>query len=112
MDFMKRKFVFAIPFMIIAFVFLGGLAVMLLWNAILPAVLGISVITFWQAVGILALSKILFGGFRGGPWGGRRGGPPHWKNQWVNMSDEEKEKMREELIKRKEEWRNKFRGEA
>jgi len=109
---MKRKFVFAIPVMIIAFVFLGGLAVMLLWNAILPAVLGISVITFWQAIGILVLSKILFGGFRGGPWGGRRGGPPHWKNQWVNMSDEEKEKMKEEMMKRKEEWRNKFRGEA
>jgi hypothetical protein len=109
---MKRKFVFAIPVMIIAFVFLGGLAVMLLWNAILPAVLGISVITFWQAIGILVLSKILFGGFRGGPWGGRRGGPLHWKNQWVNMSDEEKEKMKEEMMKRKEEWKSRFRGEA
>ena len=93
---MKRKFVFAIPFLIIAFVFLGGLAVMLLWNAILPAVLGVSVITFWQALGILALSKILFGGFRGG-WGGRR--RQHWKqhmeNKWSSMSPEEKEKFQQ-----------------
>lgn len=106
---MKRRFVFAIPFFFAAFIFLGGWAVMLLWNAILPAVLGVAAITYWQAIGILALSKILFGGFRGGsPWGGRRGGPP-WKNHWVNMTDEEKAKMKEEMIKRKEEWRNKFR---
>ena len=108
---MKRRFVFAIPVIMLAFVFLGGLAVMLLWNTILPAVLGVTVVTYWQAIGILALSRLLFGGFKGGPpWGGRRGGPP-WKNQWVNMTDEEKTKLKEEMIKRKEEWRNKFRGE-
>jgi len=73
---MKRRFVFAIPFMVLAFVLLGGLAVMLLWNAILPTVLGVSVLNIWQAIGILALSRLLFGGFGGGPWRGRRGGPP------------------------------------
>ena len=110
---MKRRFVFAFPFIMLAFVFIGGLAVMLLWNAILPTVLGVSALTYWQAIGILALSRLLFGGFhRGGPWGGRRGGPPHWKNQWVNMSDEEKAKLKEEMMARKEAWRNKFRGEA
>jgi hypothetical protein len=109
---MKRRFVFAIPFFVMGFVFLAGLAVMLIWNAILPAVLGVTVITYWQAIGILVLSRILFGGFRGGPWGGRRGGPPHWKNQWVNMSDEEKAKLKEEMIARKEAWRNRFRGEV
>jgi hypothetical protein len=109
---MKRKFVFAIPVIILAFIFLGGLAVKLLWNAILPVVLGVAAVTFWQAVGILVLSRLLFGGFRGGPWGGRRGGPPHWKNQWVNMSEEEKLRMKDEMLKRKEEWRNRFRGEA
>ena len=109
---MKRRFLFAIPVMVLAFVLLGGLAVMLLWNAILPAVLGVSVLNIWQAIGILALSRLLFGGFGGGPWRGRRGGPPHWKNQWVNMTDEEKEKLKEEMIARKEAWRNKFRGDA
>jgi len=39
--------------------------VMSLWNAILPAVIGVKLISFWQALGILVLSKILFGGFGG-----------------------------------------------
>lgn len=37
-------------------------AVMLLWNWLMPLIFGIIVITFWQALGLLALSKILFGG--------------------------------------------------
>ena len=40
--------------------------VMYLWNAILPEVVGVTPITYWQAFGILILSKILFGGF--GSW--------------------------------------------
>ena len=83
-----------------AAVFLMGLIVMNLWNAILPAVIHVSAITFWQAVGILLLSKILFGGFRGG-WGGGRG--RQWKermnNKWQQMTPEEKDRF-------KQEWRN------
>lgn len=83
------------------FVLVGGtlmsLAVMLLWNALLPSILGVTTITFWQAVGILALSRLLFGG-RGG--GGRHRGRKgrkreHWMKRWSNMSPEEREKMRE-----------------
>ena len=71
------------------FVFSG--VVMLLWNNILPAVLHVGMITFWQAMGILVLSKLLFGGMRG-----RRGmGGGHWKKrmfgQWQEMTAEEKE---------------------
>ena len=55
--------------------FLFSLAVMYLWNLVLPGVIHVSAINFWQALGILVLSKILFGGFRGG-WGGRS---RHWK---------------------------------
>lgn len=40
------------------------LAVMLLWNWLMPLIFGLTTITFLQALGILALSKILFGGFR------------------------------------------------
>ncbi len=67
---MKNKFWFRKIAMFLLFVplalFAFGSVVMLLWNAILPAVLHVSSITFWQALGILLLSKILFGGFRGG----------------------------------------------
>ena len=43
--------------------------VMQLWNHLLPEIAGVRTITFWQALGLLILSKILFGGFRrpGGP---------------------------------------------
>jgi Ca2+/H+ antiporter, TMEM165/GDT1 family len=75
--------------------------VMGLWNAILPVVLGVKVITFWQALGILVLSKILFGGFgRGGGHFARR---HEWKAQmkekWGSMTQEEREKF-------KAEWKN------
>ena len=43
--------------------------------AMAPAVSGLRLITFWQAIGILILSKILFGGFRGRP-----GYRAHWEN--------------------------------
>lgn len=78
--------------------------VMLLWNNILSTVLHISVISFPQAIGILVLSKILFGGFHGKCGGGYR---QHWKNEmkekWQHMSPEEREKM-------KMEWRNRCHG--
>ncbi len=83
-------------FIFIAAVLVFGLVVMGLWNAILPAVLGVKTITFTQALGILVLSKILFGGFGGG--GRRWRGSPAWKEKmkqrWDNMTAEEREKFK------------------
>jgi hypothetical protein len=45
------------------FAFIGGEIVMQLWNWLLPQLFGIRQITFWQALGILTLCRILFGGF-------------------------------------------------
>lgn len=74
-----------------------GLLVMGLWNAILPAVLGVKAITFWQALGILVLSKILFGGFgRGGGWGRRMEFKEKLKQKWAGMTPEEREKFKTE----------------
>jgi hypothetical protein len=87
-----------IPIAIAAGVFIFGSVVMLLWNALLPAVLGVSTITFWQAIGILVLSKILFGGFSGGHGHHRS----HFHNhhnmhgKWMNLTPEEREKMKSE----------------
>jgi len=51
--------------------------VMNLWNWLVPAIFGWQSVNFWQALGLLLLSRILFGGFRGGPRpshaSGRRG---------------------------------------
>jgi len=93
---------------IVMMVFFGILAVlafgwivMSLWNAILPDVLHVSQITFLQALGILILSKILFGGFRGrGGWGGGPGSH-RWRQKMQekmsSMSPEEREKYTQYL---------------
>jgi hypothetical protein len=68
--------------------------VMSLWNWLMPTLFAWHRITFWQALGILVLSKILFGGFRGGPhrdWNWRR----RMRERWDQMTPEEREKFRE-----------------
>ena len=75
--------------------------VMMLWNAILPDVLGVTTITYWQALGIFVLSKILFGGFKGGPSRHRKF-RNKFGNKFTNMTDEEKATF-------KEEWKEKCR---
>src|SRR5688500_11272337 len=71
--------------------------VMSLWNAVLVPVVNVSSVSFWQAAGILLLSKILFSGFKGGGSFGRR---HQWnqemKDKWQNMTPDEKEKMKQE----------------
>ena len=109
MKHMKRGFSFGkvLMFLLIgaAALLLFGLLVMNLWNAILPAVLHAGTISFWQALGILLLSKILFGGFHGGWRGGRR---HQWKEKmnekWMNMSAEEKQKFQQEWRSRCGSW--------
>lgn len=81
-------------------VVLLGYVVMALWNAVLPAVTGLHAITFVQALGLLVLSRILFGGLRG--WG-RRGGPWRARMQarWQQMSPEERERFRDMMGSRR-----------
>lgn len=64
---MPRKMFLWAPLAIVAmlvFVIVGGEGVRLLWNWLAPDLFGLRAITFWQAVGLLALCRILFGGFR------------------------------------------------
>lgn len=69
-----------------------GFVVMDLWNYIVPAVFGGKVITFWQAVGLLVLSRILFGGFfRGHRMGEHRRGR---RLIWEQLTPEERERVR------------------
>ncbi len=79
--------------------------VMSLWNGILVSVLGVKAITFWQAFGILVLSKILFGGFSKGCGHHRShfGWNKKMKEKWEKMSPEEREEF-------KQQWRHKCRS--
>jgi len=72
--------------------------VMLLWNALLPSLFHFPEITFPQALGLLILSKILFGGFRGG--GPRQQWKGKMKQHWMSMKPEEREKFEQEWSKR------------
>lgn len=45
------------------FCFLFGLAIMLLWNWLMPMIFGLTTLTYLQSVGILALASLLFGRF-------------------------------------------------
>ena len=71
-----------------------GAVVMGLWNALLPDLFGWHTISYWQAVGLLVLSKILLGGLRGGSGHGM-----HWRGRlmerWDQMTDEERAKFRD-----------------
>ncbi len=53
-----------LPLVVLA-VALFGFVLMKLWNWLMPELFGWREITFWQALGIFVLSKLLFGGFRG-----------------------------------------------
>jgi Ca2+/H+ antiporter, TMEM165/GDT1 family len=88
---MRRRF-FLFPFIGLAAVAVFGAVVMLLWNSILPQVTPAGVISYWQAVGLLVLARILFGGFHFGRH--HRHGPPFMRHHWMHMSAEEREKMR------------------
>ena len=100
----KRKigfFILAFPL----FFMLMGYVVMLLWNNTLAEITPLQRINFWQAVGLLLLCRILFGGFRFNGPKGRGGGPNHpkaqqWREKWMDMSDEERERFKSEWKKR------------
>lgn len=64
----RKKLLYFVPLGICAmalFILVGGEVVMNLWNWLLPPIFGWPAITFWQGLGLLALCRILFGGFGG-----------------------------------------------
>lgn len=95
-----RKFVKFAPLALAGmavFGFVFGWVVMSLWNWLMPLLFSLRTITFWQAIGLLFLSRILLGGFRGGPSGRWR---HRMKERWEEMSPEEREKFREAMRNR------------
>jgi len=71
---------------VIGFAALFGFAIMWLWNALLPEIFGLTTITYWQAVGILVLAKLLFGGFGSG--GGSGSHKKKKKSDWGKRKGE------------------------
>jgi hypothetical protein len=94
----KKKLLFlllvALPGFLL-FVALGGVVVRELWNWLLPPLFGFSPIGFWQALGLLALCRILFGGFRLDGGSGT-----HYRRRWEAMTPEERERVRQRMRER------------
>lgn len=90
-----RRFKMAIFALAICAAFSG--IVMLLWNMLIPGIFGLATINFWQALGLLVLTRILFGGFGGGRkmmMGHGFGGGMHehnpFREKWMKMTPEER----------------------
>ncbi len=96
-DKMKRRKGFFFIFMI-AGLFIVSAIVMLLWNALLPALTGVMPVNYWQAMGLLVLSRILFGSFRFGSWPGhpRHFPPTKFREHFMNLDPDERKTFKEE----------------
>lgn len=90
----KKKLMFFL--LIVTMIFLLPVVVMFLWNSILPDVINVKEINYWQALGIFILSKILFGGFKS------RGKKHHKCDKFMEMDNDEKSIFKEEWQKRME----------
>lgn len=100
---------------ILLVVLFGGLmsyVVMMLWNWLMPMLFGAGLINFKEALGILVLSKILFGFGRG--WGGHHCGGHHGHSYWKtkmedklqHMTPEERERFRADWKQRCGRWKH------
>ena len=89
---LRKRWIFLIPLGIVGvllFVAAGGEIVRELWNWLLPPIFGWRQVSFWQALGMLALCRILFGGFGG-----------HGFPRTKHMTPEERERVRQRLRER------------
>lgn len=91
----KRFLKFLVLLIVVAplLVFVVGQVVLHLWNWLLPPLFGWHALTFWQALGLLALCRILFGGL------GHHNGH-HDRGKWrgcKRMTPEEREKFRQAM---------------
>lgn len=83
----------------LVFTFIGGEIVMHLWNWLLPPLFGWPQIGFWQSLGLLALCRILFGGF-GFHGSGRSDLRRRMEERCEHMTPEERERFRQRMRER------------
>lgn len=84
---MRTKWLFLGPLALVGiavFIALGAEIVKLLWNWLLPPLFGWRTIGFWQALGLLVLCRILFGGLA----------PARGARMHSRLTPEEREQMR------------------
>jgi hypothetical protein len=101
---------------VVVVAYVGGHLVRLLWNWLLPSLFGVPEVTYWQALGLLALSRILVGGFGLGGGGHHSDGKgkarqrfadrmadrmvDRFVERWDQMTPEERERIRQWILER------------
>jgi len=100
------RFRLLIPLFILAFLTLVTLVVYALWNGVLTEVLAVKTITYWQALGLLLLARILFGGWSGGIARGLGAGrrARMMSKRWEALDPEQRQRLREEMRGRFGDW--------
>ena len=76
----------------IAWAAVMGLVVFGLWNALMQVVFGLRAISFWQALGLFFLSRVLFGGF-----GSRGMRKTRFARGWRDLTPEQRQRFREAM---------------
>lgn len=100
MTLLQKHLVF-IPLFLVAMVGLLGSLVMWLWNWLMPMIFGLPVLTFWQAVGLLVLCRLLVGNIG---FGGHHhhhghghcacdGGQNKLRERWANLTPKERQEI-------------------
>ncbi|MBK8925971.1 MAG: hypothetical protein IPM74_08715 [Crocinitomicaceae bacterium] len=106
---MKAKYIWW-PIGFAAIVVIVSFIVMWLWNWLMPELFGLVVINFWQALGLLILSKILFGGVWGHHKACHHGHHHDWKyrfkSKWQCMSEDERKKWEDKFAAKCKEHNN------
>jgi hypothetical protein len=92
----RHKWIYAVgPLALALFVWAGGEVVKHLWNWLLPMLFGVHTITFWQALGLMLLSRILFGRWGHGH---HRDKMNHFRDdRWKKTTPEERDNFRREM---------------
>ena len=97
-----QKLIWIAPLAILGiavFIILGGEIVKYLWNWLLPPLFGWQTLSFWQALGLLILCRILFGG-RGWHGSMRSNMRRRMLERCENMTPEERERFRQRMHER------------
>ncbi len=90
----KRRYL--IPPFILLVIAVFSMIIMILWNALMPAIFNLPTIKFWQAAGLLVMSRLLLGmGHCGTPWANN-----HMKNSLREKISAMDPEERKEFIKR------------
>ena len=99
---------------VVVVAYVGGEVVRMLWNWLLPPLFGVPEVSYWQALGLLALSRVLVGGFGLGGSGHHSGS--RWKQReadrmadrmverfaerFEQMTPEQRERVRQQMRER------------